>query len=140
MNEKIKNIFFRGGAIIVGVALLIAVFKYALPVLLPFVLAYLISAGVRPLSGFLSKKTKISKKIWSVILIILSAAVLGFLLWFVGSTLVREIKEVLSSPVKPGEGSAVQKISDKMTLIFDKAKGFDIDVSKMQSTAISKAT
>ena len=56
--------------------------RYLLPVLLPFFIAYLIASAVRPLASFLSKKTGIGKKVWSVILIIAIAAALGALFWF----------------------------------------------------------
>lgn len=137
MDDKIKKFVIRGiGAVLLCLFGIIA-FKYLVPVLLPFGLAYLISAGIRPLAAFLSKKTRLSKKLWAIILIIISALVIVLLLWFIGSTLVREIKEVLSPSLSE---KTFGRISDKMSRLVERVNVTSfIDVEKMQTTAVSKA-
>ncbi len=143
MDEKIKKFALGAVAVLLFALFFWAALKYIFPVLLPFGLAYLISAGIRPLASFLSKKTKLSKKVLSIILIVLCVLIIVCLLWFLGSTLVREIKEVLSGAQLSEKGSPVRKISDKMKSLMEKARLFGgqsfIDVEKMQTTAISKA-
>lgn len=138
MNGKVKDFVIKGIATLLVALFAVAAFKYLFPVLLPFGIAYLLSALIRPLSDILSKRTKIPKKVCAVALIILSALTLGALLWFLGEALVKEIKEVIGGSSRL---SGIE-ITDKMAALLDKVKIFGgerfIDVEKMQTSAITK--
>lgn len=85
---------FCGIICAVGLWLLI---EYALPILLPFGVAYALSCGVRPIARWLHKKTKTSHAFWAVVLIILTAALLTALIWFGASILIREASDAIAS-------------------------------------------
>ncbi len=122
MESKLKDIVVRGLAFVLICAGAYVFVKIGFPVILPFALSYVISAGIRPLSSFFSKKTKISKKIWSVILIILTVGIISLSLWFLGSTLIKEAKEALKGigDFLSDEEGPVKQMSDKMKGIVDK--------------------
>lgn len=137
MEDKIKKFAYRGIGVLLICLFAAFAFRYLVPALLPFAIAYLISAGIRPLSAFLSGKTRLSKKVWAIILIVLSVSVILVSLWLVGSTLIREIKEILSPTLSE---KTFGRISDKMESFIEwvNISSF-IDVEKMQTTAVSKA-
>ncbi len=131
-----------GGAVALFFAFLFI--RYLLPVLLPFGIAYAASAGIRPLSAFLWKKTKIKKKVWSVVLIILSVAAVGGLLWLLGSTLAREATEALKGAGKDILGDdLLKRMSDKVAGVLRRADLFGetmdvkIDIGGILSGAAS---
>ena len=119
--------------------------RYLLPVLLPFFIAYLIASAVRPLASFLSKKTGIGKKVWSVILIIAIAAALGALFWFLFSTLIDELTQAMTAAgTSVSEKSEpLRKISYKVAGILQRANvigeemSLEIDIKEMLTGAAS---
>ncbi len=65
--------------------------KYVLMWVMPFLIALLISACLQRPIRFLSERTRIGKRLWSIILVAVTFLVLGFLLFIVGYQLVGEI-------------------------------------------------
>ncbi|MBE6587864.1 MAG: sporulation integral membrane protein YtvI [Ruminococcaceae bacterium] len=144
-DMKIKTFVLRGIAALLVALFAAAAFKYVFPVVLPFAVAYLISCAIRPLAGFLTKKTRISERVWAVTLIIISVALMGALIWFLGSALVRELKEFVSiagNSISRDE-SPVRQVSDKVMGLIKKVNILSdssmVDIKEMQTTAVSKA-
>ena len=93
------NIDFKKWAAIVvcvmgGVAAIYVALKFALPVVLPFFLAWCISFAVTPLSRWISKKTHISERPLSVFLMIILLSVLSVLLFLVFSRILYEVQNL----------------------------------------------
>jgi len=133
----------------IGAALLLGggfiFFRYLLPVLLPFVIAYVISCAVRPAALFLSGKTRISKKVLSVILIAVSTAALGGVLWFLFSTLAGELTEAMKAAGASSiaESEAFRRVSQGVAGILQRANvigeemSIDIDIKGMLGGAVA---
>ena len=78
--------------IIAGIiAFLWLFFKYALGAFVPFILAAIIAAIISPAAEFVSKKTKIPRKVTAAVLVILFFAALATLIYLALSRLVGEL-------------------------------------------------
>ncbi len=93
------NIDFKKWAAIVvcvlgGVAAIYVALKFALPVVLPFFLAWCISFAVTPLSRWISKKTRVSERLLRVFLMIILLSVLSVLLFLVFSRILYEVQNL----------------------------------------------
>ncbi len=77
--------------------------KYAIGALLPFAFAYLISLIISPISGAISKKMKLPIKLCAAVCVILSVALLSYLVYIGISRLAKEV-ELLLERMKSGEG------------------------------------
>ncbi len=69
-------------AIILGIVILIA--RYALGVLMPFIIALLVSLLLKPAVGFFQEKLKIPRSLSGIILVIVFYTLVGFLLIILG--------------------------------------------------------
>ena len=69
-------------AIILGVVILLT--RYALGVLMPFIVALLVSLLLKPFVAFFNEKLKIPRSIAGIILVVLFYALVGFLLSVIG--------------------------------------------------------
>ena len=96
-EEILKKTVLRGILLLLGALFLWAALKYALPVLFPFALAYIIARFISPAAKKLCRKTKIPEKIWASLIIVTLSALLSFALWKAGSLIVREAGEILDS-------------------------------------------
>ena len=145
MDEKMKSFVVRSLAILLFLLFSYYLVRYGLPVVLPFAVAYGVSCLIRPMSSFFEKKTGIGRKVWSVVLIILTVTVISASLWYLSSALVRELKEFMTV-VKDSladEKSPVRRISDKlMGLVREVDIGEDVtfDLKSMMTAAFSKLT
>lgn len=70
-------------------------FKYLLPLVIPFLISYLIALGIRPLARWLSKKLHIKESITSIALVIIIVGSLSFLIWFVGKQLILQMVKLI---------------------------------------------
>lgn len=77
--------------IIVAVAGLFLFFKYLFIWLLPFIIAWVISALIQPAVKFTTDKTKLKNKSATVIILLLLFAILGVLLFFLISRIINEL-------------------------------------------------
>ena len=75
----INSLYF---AIILGIVILLA--RYALGVLMPFLIAFLVSLLLKPAVAFFHSKLKIPRGLTSVALVVLFYALVGFLLIIIG--------------------------------------------------------
>jgi len=77
-------------AIIIGIVILLA--RYALGVLMPFLIAFLIALLLKPVLRFLHDKLKLPRGLTGVVLVVLFYALLGFLLIVIGVQLFSSAK------------------------------------------------
>lgn len=101
MNKKWKNVL-----IIVGTAGVVYVgFYYLLPLVVPFVFAFLFSKMIQPVAARLHKCSHINKKMCSVILVVLSIGAIGSFLFYVGYICVNQLTDILKhAPSYMGAG------------------------------------
>lgn len=115
-TEKLLRFALYGFCTAICAAGIWLLLKYALPVLLPFALAYAVSCAVRPIAAWLNRKTKTSSAFWAIALIVVTAALITALIWFGASILIREasdavaaLSDALDQPENP-----VSKLADKI--------------------------
>lgn len=92
---KIITIYGIGGAVFLG--LLWLTLKLALPILLPFIIAYVIAYALRAGAKNLSRLTRMNENILKAVILLLSIAIIGLLLWFGASAALREIRDALDA-------------------------------------------
>lgn len=93
ISERLKKV---GLTLLIAAAIaavLVVIFQYALPIVLPFVVAWFVALILQPIINFLGKKVKIPKGI-SVIILVLSTVFL--LAWAIYAIVVRSSTELLS--------------------------------------------
>ena len=66
MDKRIKSFVFRSLALLLLGLFGYILIKYGLFIFLPFMIAFGISSGIRPLSLFLERNTKVSKKVFCI--------------------------------------------------------------------------
>lgn len=90
--ERLASMLFCLG---VGVLLLVLAFRYALPILFPFLIAWGASLAIRPLAQKISHRLRISQKLCAVILLILILGGALFLLCVSVQRLILELQHLL---------------------------------------------
>ncbi len=78
-----------------AVLALFLVMKYALGVLLPFLIAWAVAAVVYPVSCRLAGKTGLPQRFWAAVLVLLMLAALGFLTFLAVSRLAEEVQALM---------------------------------------------
>jgi sporulation integral membrane protein YtvI len=81
--------------LVVAVAIIWVTFKYVIGIILPFLAAFVIAAIIYPLSIKISKKTKISHKLWAFLLVLLSLVVLSLSIVVIVNRLITEAGALL---------------------------------------------
>lgn len=93
INERLKKLVF---ALLIGAIIaagLVVAFKYLLPIVLPFVVAWFVAMLLQPIINFLDKKVKIPKAISVIVLVLLTVFLL---VWAIYAIVVRASTELLS--------------------------------------------
>ena len=83
-------------SIALGVVALGLFFRYLLPILFPFLIAWLLSLIIRPVSARLHRATGIPKKLWAVLLLILFLSGIVLLVGFSVSRALEELRRLVS--------------------------------------------
>lgn len=104
LSERISQFFERNKktiqtlsyGVITALALFIF-FKYLMPLIYPFVVAYIIALILQPIINFLSKKARVPRKLSILVLVLAVISLLGFLLYKTGERLYFEIKVLASN-------------------------------------------
>lgn len=116
-KQKVFIIKFLFFILILGIAFF--VFKYAIPALFPFIVAFAISMMVKVPIDFLSNYFKINRKIISVIVLFLMYGSICFVLVFFGTKLFRyigesfqKLPEFYATNVEPALNVIIYKIQD----------------------------
>ena len=144
MIEKIERIgrfsFYGLSAVLAAYVFL----KYAAPIILPFAAAYVISYGVRRLSGYLCGKTGIAEMFWSGVIIVASVGIIFTAVWFGFAALFREARNVLMEVADSigRDGGIADRISEFVSGV---AMRFGIDdvsgkLSEWMSSAAASLT
>lgn len=155
MNERYKKIVYYL-LIAAGIALgLFLIFKYALPLFLPFVLAWIIAAMLQPIIRFLDSKVKIPKKVSVLVLVVTVIGLLVWAIYAIANKLVTEVTSLVSFLKQwmqniTNNDSAVNDIidrlnnaipfidfSDKLYEIWDNLDGYILDAIKHLSGNIT---
>lgn len=104
--------------IVAGVVLAAWIFlRYAVSALMPFLLAAVISAIVSPMSEWISKKTRIPKKLTSAVVLILLFSLISALLYLAISRLIGELGDLLARLSEDPEliGNTLSSLVDRVT-------------------------
>lgn len=129
--------------------------KYALPLLMPFVIGMIIAVSFRRLIDLIEKKTRIKRVFISIFILILFYGVVGLITVFIGfklfgfiSTLFNGMPGMYQNTILP----AVQKITDDIAIEFPSTRAYlkdfmeNIDqsifsfISKASSTVVGTVT
>lgn len=137
MNGKTEKFVLRGLSLVLAGVGAVIFLRYGFPVVLPFVLSYVLSAVIVPAARFLSKKTGINEKVFSVGIIILTCAGILASLWFLCSAGLEELSKAVKTV--GGENGPLQKASDKMTDVL-KDTNINLDIDGMVNSAITEIT
>lgn len=104
--------------IVAGVVLAAWIFlRYAVSALMPFLLAAVISSLVSPMSEWISKKTRIPKKLTSAVVLILLFSLISALLYLAISRLIGELGDLLARLSEDPEliGNTLSSLVDRVT-------------------------
>lgn len=121
---KTEKIFLWGAVCLSLLAIGTSVWaflKYALPMILPFAIAYGAAYGVRRFSRFMNSKIKLTEKVWSGIFVLAVSAALFFSVWYGFSYLAVRIREFIPRLAETVGGSFAENISG---FIYDVGKRF----------------
>ncbi len=116
-KQKIFIIKFLYFILILGI--IFSIFKYALPVLFPFLVAFSISIILRHPVDFISKHLKINRKFVGVLLLLLLYGSISFVFIFFGTKLFRyigelfqKLPEIYTTNIEPVLNIIIYKIQD----------------------------
>ena len=121
-----------------GVALFYFALKYLLWAILPFLIAWGIAFLIRPATEYLHKKTRVSRRLVSFILVLLAFFFLGSVISLLVGQLTSEIKSLVArledNPTLISEG--IEAIREKLNALRSRLHLFDIqsDVAEADST------
>ena len=96
-EDGYKRILVLAFYAVLGIILIYIFFKYLLDLLLPFIIAWLVALAIRPIAESVSKRTGISKKVASVILVILLLALMGGVLFYILDKLIFEFSGIVKT-------------------------------------------
>lgn len=92
------NIEWKRRLIIVGIIVgTIAGYRYLVPVLIPFVAAWLLAVWLYPLAVKIEKKTKIKKSLAGSILLALVFVIIGFVFYIIVREILAQVKTAVSN-------------------------------------------
>lgn len=90
------NIMYFTVILIIGFVTL----KYLFPLLFPFIFAFIVSAVLQKPIAFVSEKTKLSKKVCAIIIIVLVLVIISTVIFLIGNTVVNNIESFISLVAK----------------------------------------
>lgn len=84
--------------IYIGVtAVVYLVFKYIMPLAAPFIIAFLLAAGLNGQMRFLSGRLRFKRSIAAVVLMVFWGGIIAAVLWLLGGLLITQIKNVIDN-------------------------------------------
>ena len=132
MNDKTENrrrFLINTAFFAVIVAIAYALLKYALPAVMPFFIAFIISALLQPVITFLRKKTKLGQKSASSIIVILFLCTVGVLLSLALIKLVISVTDLLSSAPAYYTNTIQPALRNLVDYVQEFLRNFDEDIS-----------
>lgn len=124
-NSKVKLLFIM----MLTIIFVYFGFQYVLPLFIPFVLAYCISAGLLPLVYFLNRKFRVPKLFGGVLTLGIVGTGIGWALFYILDILLKQVVILLKN--MPIYLSILSNYLDKLCEGFDKFLG--IKLGTMQS-------
>ncbi len=94
-KEGYKRILVLSFYFVICTLLVFVFFKYLFKLLLPFIVAWCVALVIRPLAEVLHKRTRISKKVLSVFLVLLLLMIIGAFLFLVLDKLIYEFSGIV---------------------------------------------
>ncbi len=125
-------------AIILGIVILLA--RYALGVLMPFFIAFLISLLLKPVLAFLHDKIKLPRGLTGVVLVVLFYALLGLLLIVIGVQLFSSAKSFFMMLPALYTNSIVPWMSSAFTALQEFAGHLDPDAAAAYNVVAANVT
>lgn len=122
-KESYKRILVLSFYFIIGAIALFVFFKYLLKLFLPFILAWGVSLIIRPLSKILHERTGISKKLLSIILVLIILLFLGLIVFLLLDKLIYELRGIVIYITEHAEEwinqtiGYINKLSDKFPVL-----------------------
>lgn len=95
-TEKRRKFIINVVYILILLALVYVLFKYAINFLMPFLIAYVVSVILRPIVLFFEKKLKLKNKIASILAVVLFYSTIGVLICALGASLVSYLASQIS--------------------------------------------
>ncbi|MBO7361583.1 MAG: AI-2E family transporter [Clostridia bacterium] len=125
--------------IIIGLSVLFV--RYALPALVSFIIAFLVTLILRPILRFFTDKCGFNRRTMSLIIVLLFYATIGVAAFFLfasivnwGSSVVSRIPEFYRTSIAPGLSSALDKVGDLIEEIGSKFNMPDIHIIPTETT------
>ncbi len=114
MENRKMNLGEKCTAAVAFVVLTWLFFRYLLPPSVPIIIACMLSSFIRPAVGFVSKKTKMPKKVCGGIIVGLMIFAVVYTAVYLGGKLLRETSDFLAATVRELEGddNIIKKLSD----------------------------
>lgn len=98
MEQDFKSKKIKIALLIVGTGITVyLLFRYALLMFVPFILAYFFTKLLRPVVNWLYKKIHMLKMISTTILLVILVGIIGTLLFFLGKKLIGQISSLISN-------------------------------------------
>lgn len=104
---------------VLGLVLLYIFVKYLLRILLPFIVAFIISAAIRPMAAILHKRTRVPIKVISVVLVLMLLAFLGFFLFVAADKLLYELKGIVGY-INDNADRSIHQILDAVNGVLER--------------------
>ena len=92
-KKTIQTLFFG----VVVALVLFVFFRYLMPLIYPFVVAYVIALILQPIINFLSKKARVPRKLSILVLVLAVISLVGFLLFKTGEKIYIELTVLASN-------------------------------------------
>ena len=137
ISDEKKKKFLLNLAFFAAILLLAWVcLKYLLPVLLPFILGYLIAALAQPLAGFMHRRIRMERKASGVIAVLIFIFLLGAAVTFGLSRLITELSAVFA--MLPSFISGLMDAFESFTSRFSGMMNqLPLDLSQKVTSALS---
>lgn len=126
------------------IALAFLFFKYAFGIFVPFLIGFIFAIVLDPLIRFLSRKMKIKRTLWSIVLVVIVWFIVGFILFKIGQIVYDQAVNALSYIQSlTGENGKIneiyQQISSWVGNVFDSINNNAPQLTATIDTAIEKA-
>ena len=99
-----KNLAAKLVCIACGIATIYLLLEYGLAVVLPFVVAFCVGVPINKLSQRINQRTRVPKKLFAVIFVLLTLSVIALLVYYGLNRLLSEIEELVSFSQSSGGG------------------------------------
>lgn len=121
LKEK-KSFLIRIAFIAVWIAILVLLFRFVVPVTVPFIIGLLVAFILQKPVAFLTEKTRLKRGIWSTVLVVLLLALLFAAVSVLGVVLYNELVSFASSLTKlvPSISDTFASLSDSFERILNR--------------------